>query len=105
MVGGLFELRTREDRRRARQLPAAEVQALIAGLPTSFKDPRQQIVYQLASALAAPRVIPTGMYKRAKALIGDHGIVDVTVLMGWFTAVSLTLMAYDVPSDAVGLDQ
>ncbi|MDT5134131.1 MAG: hypothetical protein QOE41_3442, partial [Mycobacterium sp.] len=25
--------------------------------------------------------------------------------MGWFTTVSLTLMAYDVPSDAVGLDQ
>jgi hypothetical protein len=30
------------------------------------------------------------------------GIVDVTVLMGWFTAASLTLMAYDVPSDAGG---
>jgi hypothetical protein len=25
--------------------------------------------------------------------------------MGWFTAACLTLMAYDVPSDAVGLDQ
>ncbi len=31
--------------------------------------------------------------------------VDVTMLMGWFTGVSLTLMAYDVPSDAIGLDQ
>jgi 4-carboxymuconolactone decarboxylase len=29
----------------------------------------------------------------------------VTVLMGWFTSVSLTLMAYDVPSNATGLDQ
>jgi 4-carboxymuconolactone decarboxylase len=29
----------------------------------------------------------------------------VTALMGWFTTVSLTLMAFDVPSDAVGLDQ
>jgi len=25
--------------------------------------------------------------------------------MGWFTTVCLTLMAYDVPSDATGLDQ
>ena len=82
-----------------------KVQALIAGLPTSFEDPRQQIVYELASTLATPRIVPVGIYKRAKDLLGDAGIVDVTVLMGWFTAVSLTLMAFDVPSDAVGLQQ
>ena len=86
-------------------LPAEKVQALIAGLPTFFDDPRQQIVYELASTLATPRVVPTGMFQRAQQLLGDSGIVDVTVLMGWFTAVSFTLMAYDVPSDAVGLEQ
>ena len=80
-----------------------KAEALIAGLPTSFPDPREQIVYELAMTLAQPRVVPRGMYQRAKALIGDAGIVDVTVLMGWFTSVSLTLMAFDVPSNAVGL--
>ena len=86
-------------------LPPEKVEALIAGLPTSFEDPRQQVVYELASALAQPRVVPHGLYQRAKALLGDVGIVDVTVLMGWFTGVSLTLMAFDVPSNAIGLDQ
>ena len=86
-------------------LPPEKVEAIIAGLPTSFEDPRQQIVYELASTLAQPRVVPRGMYQRAKKLLGDAGIVDVTVLMGWFTAVSLTLMAFDVPSNAVGLKQ
>lgn len=86
-------------------LPAEKVQALIAGLPTSFDDPRQQIVYQLSCTLAAGRVVPLGMYQQARDLLGDAGIVDVTALMGWFTTVSLTLMAFDVPSDAVGLDQ
>ncbi len=89
----------------AGHLPNEKVQALIAGLPTGFEDPRQQVVYELASALVARRVVPTGLYKRAKALLGDAGVVDVTVLMGWFTAVSLTLIAFDVPSDAIGLDQ
>jgi 4-carboxymuconolactone decarboxylase len=89
----------------AGHLPPEKVEALIAGQPTSFADPRQQVVYELASALARPRLVPRGMYKRAKTLLGDAGVVDVTVLMGWFTAVSLTLMAYDVPSDAVGLKQ
>jgi 4-carboxymuconolactone decarboxylase len=86
-------------------LPATKVDALIAGLPTSFDDARQQVVYELASALAAARVVPQGLFRRAQDLLGDKGIVDVTVLMGWFTGVSLTLMAYDVPSNATGLDQ
>ena len=86
-------------------LEPKRVQALIAGLPTSFTDSREQVVYELASALAAQRMIPTGLYKRAKESLGDAGIVDVTVLMGWFTMVSLTLMAFDVPANAVGLPQ
>jgi 4-carboxymuconolactone decarboxylase len=81
------------------------VQALIAGLPTSFEDPRQQVVYELTCALIAARVVPLGLFRRAQELLGDAGIVDLTVLLGWFTAVSLTLAAFDVPSNAVGLDQ
>jgi len=86
-------------------LAPEKVQALITGLPTSFDDPREQVVYELTTALITPRVVPLGLYRRAKELLGDAGIIDVSVLLGWFTAASLTLAAYDVPSDAVGLDQ
>jgi 4-carboxymuconolactone decarboxylase len=86
-------------------LAPEQVAAVIAGLPTSFTDPRQQVVYELAATLAAARVVPLNLFHRAQNLLGDRGIVDVTALMGWFTTVSLTLMAYDVPSDANGLDQ
>jgi 4-carboxymuconolactone decarboxylase len=86
-------------------LPPEKVQALIAGLPTSFEDPRQQVVYEITSALIAPRVIPTGLYQRAVNLLGDAGLTDLTVLIRYFTCVSLTLMTYDVPSNAVGLER
>ncbi len=86
-------------------LPPGKVGALIANLPTCFDDPRQQVVYELATTLAQPRIVPVGLFRRAKDLITEAGIVDVTVLMGWFTAVSLTLNAFDVPSNAVGLKQ
>src|ERR1700723_586044 len=46
-------------------LPPEKVQAMIAGMPTSFEDVRQQVVYELASALVVPRVIPKGLYRRA----------------------------------------
>ena len=86
-------------------LPALTVERIIAGLPVSFDDTRQQVVYELASALVTPRIVPVGLYRRAQELIGDPGIVDVSVLIGWFTMVSATLNAFDVPSNAMGLDQ
>ncbi len=90
---------------RAGHLDPRRVEALIAGLPTSFDDPRQQVVYELASALLAARLVPLGLYRRARELLGDAGIVDVTVLLGWFTMVCMTLGAYDVPANAEGLGQ
>ncbi|MGA7135879.1 MAG: carboxymuconolactone decarboxylase [Mycobacterium sp.] len=81
------------------------VEALISGHPVSFDDARQQVVYELASTLVVPRYVPLGLFRRAKDLFGDAGIVDVTVLIGWFTAVSMTLAAFDVPANAEGLDQ
>jgi len=86
-------------------LPPEKVEALIAGLPTHFDDPRQQVVYEVTSALLAPRVVPVGLYRRAVSLLGHPGLTDLTVLIGYFTCVSLSLMAYDVPSSAIGLQR
>jgi 4-carboxymuconolactone decarboxylase len=46
---------------------------------------------------------PTGLYRRAVDLLGDAGVTDLTTLIGYYTTVSLTLAAYNVPADAVGL--
>jgi 4-carboxymuconolactone decarboxylase len=53
--------------------------------------------------LIAPRVVPTGLYRRAVELLGHPGLTDLTVLIGYFTCVSISLRACDVPSSAVGL--
>lgn len=86
-------------------IPAEKVQALIAGLPTSFEDVRQQVVYEITLALLGPRVVPRGLYQRAVDLLGDAGLTEVIAFIGYFTSVSLTLRAYDVPPDAVGLQR
>jgi 4-carboxymuconolactone decarboxylase len=81
-------------------LPAEKVQALIAGLPTNFDDPQQQVIYEITQTLIASRHVPQGLYQRAVDLLGDAGLTDVTVLIGYFTSVSMTLAVYDVPAGA-----
>ena len=92
-----------EKRGREVGLPAAAVEALVAGQPTSFADPREQVVYEMATALAGGRLVPQGLYDRAVGLLGHEGVTDVIVLMGYYTAVSLTMNFYAVPAGSPGL--
>jgi 4-carboxymuconolactone decarboxylase len=84
-------------------LPAAAVEAMVAGLPASFADPREQVVYEVAMALAEGRLVPEGLYARAVERLGHESVTDIIVLMGYYTAVSLTMNFYDVPAGTPGL--
>jgi 4-carboxymuconolactone decarboxylase len=79
------------------------VAAIVAGLPTSFADAREQVVYEMAMALGAERLVPQNLYERAVATLGHEGITDVIVLMGYYTAVSLTMNFYAVAPGTPGL--
>src|ERR1700675_2137738 len=84
-------------------LPDATVEAIIAGRPASFPDTREQVVYEVAMALAAGRPVSQGLYDRAVKVLGHEGITDVIVLMGYYTCVSLTMNFYAVPAGTPGL--
>src|SRR5467141_1996966 len=84
-------------------LPADKVEALISGLPTSFSDTREQVVYEIAMTLANSRWVPKGLFDRAVTALGHVGITDVITLMGYYTSVSMTLAFYDVPAGAKGM--
>jgi len=92
-----------EKRGREVGLEATSVEAIVAGLPTSFPDPREQVVYEVAMALAGGCLVPQGLYERAVGLLGHEGVTDVIVLMGYYTAVSLTMNFYAVPAGSPGL--
>jgi 4-carboxymuconolactone decarboxylase len=96
---------TNAHERRAKEvgLPSEKVEALVAGLETSFQDEREQVVYEMAVALTNSRWIPQGLYDRAVKALGHVGITDVITLMGHYTSVSMTLAFYDVPAGATGM--
>src|SRR6266566_3472563 len=84
-------------------LPTAAVEAIIAGLPTSFPDAREQVTYEVAMALVGGRLVPQGLYDRAVTVLGHETVTDVIVLMGYYTAVALTMNFYAVPAGSPGL--
>src|SRR5437762_9860735 len=90
---------------KAAGLPNDKVEALLSGLPTSFSDPREQVVYEMATCLANARWVAQGLYDRAVEALGHVGITDVITLMGFYSSVSMTLAFYDVPAGAPGMER
>lgn len=84
-------------------LPADAVEAIIGGRPTSFADPREQAVYEVSLALAHNHIIAKGLYEKAVSVLGHERITDMIVLMGYYTAVSLTMNFYAVPAGSPGM--
>jgi 4-carboxymuconolactone decarboxylase len=90
---------------KAAGLPNDKVEAILSGLPTSFSDKREQVVYEMATCLANSRWVSKGLYDRAVEALGHVGITDVITLMGFYTSVSMTLAFYDVPAGATGMER
>jgi 4-carboxymuconolactone decarboxylase len=84
-------------------LPEASVEAIINGLPTSFSDAREQAVYEVSMALANNQIVSNGLYDRAVSVLGHERITDMIVLIGYYTAVSLTMNFYAVPAGSPGI--
>jgi 4-carboxymuconolactone decarboxylase len=57
----------------------------------------------MAMTLAGGRLVSHGLYDRAVEVLGHESITDVIVLMGYYTAVSLTMNFYAVPAGSPGL--
>ena len=90
---------------KAAGLPADKVEAILSGLPTSFSDRREQVIYEMATCLANARWVSKGLYDRAVEALGHVGITDVITLLGYYASVGMTLAFYDVPAGATGLER
>ena len=88
---------------KAAGLPSDKVEAILSGLPTSFDDKREQVVYEMAICLSNSRWVSRGLFDRAVEALGHVGITDVITLMGHYTSASMMLAFYDVPAGATGI--
>jgi 4-carboxymuconolactone decarboxylase len=71
---------------------------MLSGLPTSFADEREQIVYEMAIALTSSRWVAKGLYDRAVEALGHVSVSDMITLMAYYASVSMTVAFYDAPA-------
>ena len=88
---------------KAAGLSNEQVEAILSGLPASFADKREQVIYEMATCLVNSRWVGQGLYDRAVEVLGHEGVTDVICLMGFYTSVSMTLAFYDVPAGSTGM--
>lgn len=100
--GSAYPTNSHERRGKEVGLPAAVVEAIVAGRPATLTDKREAVVYDVALALANGCLIPQDLYDRAVEALRHEGVTDLIVLMGYYTCVSLTMNFYAVPVSGGG---
>ena len=61
----------------------------------------ERLVYDVSRTLHETRDLPLDLYQRAVARFGEQGLVELVSVLGFYTFVSMTLNAFDVPMPGV----
>ena len=62
-----------------------------------FPDAKSQLIYEFSESLHVNHVVPKPLYDKAIELLGERGTVELVGLLGYYTLVSMTLNAFEVP--------
>jgi len=92
-----FEWYAHEPMARDAGVPDEIITAIKVGEQPKFEDSRDLAAYQLAIDLHRTRRVSPETYDRAVAVFGEQGVAELVGLCGYYTLVSMTLNAFDVP--------
>ena len=73
------------------------IDAIAQGEDPPFAKDDERIVHAIATQLGASGRVDDATYAAGRALLGDRGIVEIVALCGYYTLVSFTLNAFEVP--------
>lgn len=78
-------------------IDAAAIDAIRRGTPPAFTNDGDAIVHRYVGELQDRRRVSDPTYGAARALLGDAAVVALTVTVGHYTNVAMTLRAHEVP--------
>ena len=67
------------------------------GRRPNFAPVQQVLLYDICMSLNRERALPEPLYKSAVSAFGEQGLVEIIGVIGFYTLVSMTLNAFDVP--------
>ena len=73
------------------------IDAIRRGERPQLSDPVEQAAHDFTRALLGTGRVDQALYDAARAHLGDGGLVELVTLTGYYTLVSFTLNAFDVP--------
>jgi len=77
-------------------LPEPIIEAIRAGTPIETDNPSYRAVYDFVTEYFATNRVSDAAYERARAALGEEGIVDLVGLVGYYSLVSFTLNVFEV---------
>ena len=80
-------------------MAAAKVATIAAGQRPADLTPEEAAAYDIASALGVGGALPGAVYQAALDLFGQGGLNELVLWVGIYAQVSITLNAFNVPSE------
>ncbi|MYE91064.1 carboxymuconolactone decarboxylase family protein [Candidatus Poribacteria bacterium] len=62
-----------------------------------FSSPTEVVVYNFARELLDEHRVSDHLYNEAVELLGEAGVTELVILLGYYTLVSMTLNVFEVP--------
>jgi 4-carboxymuconolactone decarboxylase len=93
-----YELYAHSAEARHAGLPDEVIEALVAGgIPAQLSDD-EQLAARFAQQLTAQHRVDGALYTQAERAYGQRGLVDLTLLVGYFHTTCALLNAFDIPA-------
>lgn len=78
-------------------LSAAAIEAIRVGEPPILNDVDEAAIYEFARQLQLAGTVQSATYRVIEQRWGAKGVVELTAVIGYYTMVSMTLNAHEIP--------
>ena len=80
---------------------ANALEALRKGEPARFGSADEEATYELARELLDTRNVSDATYARAKAVLGERGILDVVAVLGYYGLIAMSMKTFALEPEGV----
>ncbi len=73
------------------------IAAIAEGAAPALANPEETIVYAFCRELHESRAVGDDTYAKAVEVLGQEAVIELTILSGYYTAISMVLNTFEVP--------